>query len=349
MPDAVPVAVIGATGYTGVEILRYLLAHPSVRVAAVVARQAAGRPLGEAVPSLFGSAGELTCEALDVDDIAGRAEAFLTCLPHGASQGVVNDLRERGRTVLDLSADHRLGDLDLHQRVHGEHAHPDRLGEAIYGLPELFRERLKGARLVGVPGCYPTAATLALWPAVSGGLIDPTDLIVDAKGGVSGAGKSPGPATHFPECGEGITAYKVLEHRHGPEIERALSVATGVDVRVLFTPHLVPMSRGILCTAYGRLVDGVDPDAVRPAYERAYGDEAFVHLLPPGTVPHTRDVRGSNQARVSVHVDAASRRVVLISAIDNLGKGAAGQAVQCLNLSLGLDEGLGLQGAPLYP
>ena len=252
-------------------------------------------------------------------------------------------------TVLDLSADHRLGSLALHNRIYGEHRRPERLAEAVYGSPELFGDQLRDASLIAVPGCYPTSANLALWPLLAEDLIEPDDLIVDAKSGVSGAGRTPSPGAHFPEAGEGATAYKVLVHRHGPEIERALGDSTGRPARVLFTPHLIPMSRGILCTAYARLKRGVAPSSVREAFEVAYGSSPFVHLLPEGRTPRTQDVRGTNNAHVQSFVREDDGRVVVICAIDNLGKGAAGQAVQCMNLAMDLGERSGLDMPALVP
>ena len=341
-------AVVGATGYTGGEALRYLLAHPEVEIAAAVGRSAAGRALSDVIPGLTGRT-DLRIEAYDPEALARRADVALCCLPHGDSQEVVDELRTASLRVLDLSADHRLGDLALHRRVYGEHRHPARLAEAVYGSPELFGAEIAEATLVAVPGCYPTSANLALWPLLARGLVEPDDLIVDAKSGVTGAGRTPSAAAHFPECGESVTAYKVLTHRHGPEIERALGAATGQAPRVLFTPHLIPMSRGILCTAYARLKPGVAAAAVREAYASAYDGQAFVHLLPEGRAPRTQDVRGTNHAHVQGFVREEDGRVVALSAIDNLGKGAAGQAVQCMNLMMGLDETAGLGAFAALP
>lgn len=342
------VAVVGATGYTGGEALRYLLGHPYVEVVAAVARSTAGRAVSDVVRGLVGRT-DLRLLPYDPDALGEQADVALSCLPHGDSQEVVDDLRSVGLTVLDLSADHRLGDLALHNEVYGEHRRPERLAEAVYGSPELFADELRDACLVAVPGCYPTSANLALWPLLAEQLIEPHDLIVDAKSGVSGAGRAPSPGAHFPEAGEGVTAYKVLVHRHGPEIEHALGRATGQQVRVLFTPHLIPMSRGILCTAYGRLRHGIAATSVREAFEIAYGQSPFVHLLPVGRTPRTQDVRGTNNAHIQCFVREDDGRVVVVSAIDNLGKGAAGQAVQCMNLARGLTETCGLDMPALAP
>ena len=313
-----------------------------------MARSKVGRPVSEVARGLLGRT-DLTLTEYDPAELGKCADAALSCLPHGDSQEVVDELRSEGLTVLDLSADHRLGDIELHNRVYGEHRHPERLAEAVYGSPELFGDELRSASLIAVPGCYPTSANLALWPLLAEDLIEAGDLIVDAKSGVSGAGRSPSPGAHFPEAGEGVTAYKVLVHRHGPEIERALGAATGRPARVLFTPHLIPMSRGILCTAYARLRPGVAATSVREAFEVAYGTSPFVHLLPAGRTPRTQDVRGTNNAHVQCFVREDDGRVVVITAIDNLGKGAAGQAVQCMNLAMDVGETSGLDMPALAP
>ena len=351
-PNGVPLkiraAVIGATGYTGAETLRYLLGHPYVEISAAVARSGAGMPVSDVLRGLVGRT-DLLLEPYDPDALGERADVALCCLPHGDSQEIVDELRTAGLTVFDLSADHRLGGLELHEKVYGEHRFPERLDEAVYGSPELFREQLRDAELVAVPGCYPTSANLALWPLLAEGLIEPDDIIVDAKSGVSGAGRTPALASHFAEAGEGLTAYKVLVHRHGPEIEHALGSAVGAQIRVLFTPHLVPMTRGILCTAYARLRPGVAATSVREAYAMAYDSLPFVHLLPEGRAPRTQDVRGTNNAHVQGFVREDDGRVIAISAIDNLGKGAAGQAVQCMNLAMDLGETSGLDMPALVP
>ncbi len=347
------VAIVGASGYTGAELLRLLAIHPKVRVERVFARRAAGSRVEEVFPQLHGAL-SLEIESFDADAVAGAAEVAFTALPHGDSARAVAALRERGVAVIDLSADFRLRDADVYARWYGgpenePHPTPALLERAVYGLPERYRESLRGAELVAGPGCYPTASILAAAPLLSRGLIEP-DVVIDAKSGASGAGRSPSQATHLPEAGEGVRAYKVAGgHRHTPEMFQELGVAAGGDVSLLFTPHLLPMSRGLLACVYARGAAGDDVHVYRDALVEAYADEPFVTVLPPGACPDTAHVRGSNRAHVSVTYDEASRRVLAMCAIDNLVKGASGQAIQCLNIARGWDEATGLGGAGLFP
>ncbi|MEZ4400984.1 MAG: N-acetyl-gamma-glutamyl-phosphate reductase [Kofleriaceae bacterium] len=351
----VRVAIVGASGYTGAELIRLLVAHPRVDLTLVAARRAAGQRLSQVFPHLTGVC-DLPIEGFDPDQVAAAAEVAFAALPHGESAVVVAALRARGVTVLDLSADFRLRDAATWARWYGGDAHPDHpaaalLAEAVYGLPERHRAALPGAGLVAVPGCYPTATTLALAPLLAAGLVAPRGVIVDAKSGASGVGRSPGLASHLPEAAEGIRAYKVGgTHRHTPEMEQELALAAGAPVALLFTPHLVPMSRGILACVYAEPTDPARPaEAYRAALIAAYADEPFVDVLPPGQLPDTAFVRGSNRCHVQVAYDAHAGRVLAMSAIDNLIKGAAGQAVQCLNLVRGWPETDGLAAAPMFP
>ena len=363
MSSRVPVAVVGASGYAGAELLRLLARHPRVEIAAVAARRAAGQRLPDVFPHFTGRL-DVEVEAFDADAIAGRARVAFSALPHGESAAVVAALRARGVVALDLSADFRLRDPAAWRAWYGggeaEHPAAALCAEAVYGLPERHRAELAGAGLVAVPGCYPTAAVLAIAPLVERGLVAADGLVVDAKSGASGAGRSPALATHLPEAGEGVRAYKVAgAHRHTPEIEqelglaaaRAPGAAAGAGApAVLFTPHLVPMSRGILACVYATPTDAARPaDAYREALAEAYRGEPFVDVLPAGRLPDTAFVRGSNRAHVTAVYDARARRVLAMSAIDNLVKGAAGQAIQCMNLALGLDETVGLEQLPLFP
>ncbi len=345
-----PVAVVGASGYTGAELCRLLLEHPRCDLAAVYGRSQAGQPLARVFPQFAGRL-ELTLEAFDPDAVAARARVAFCALPHGESAPAVAALVERGLLVLDLSADFRLHDPAAHKEWYGhEHPAPGLLPRAIYGLPERHRDALRTARLIAVPGCYPTGAILATAPLLAAGLVTP-DLIVDSKSGVSGAGRTPGPSTHFPEVGEGLRPYKVAgTHRHTPEIEQEVSLAGAGPVRITFTPHLVPMSRGILTCVYATPTDPSRPAAAyRDALAAAYAKEPFVAVLAPGELPDTSYVRGSNRAHVTAAYDARARRVLALSAIDNLVKGASGQAIQCMNLALGWDETAGLGGVGLFP
>jgi N-acetyl-gamma-glutamyl-phosphate reductase len=351
-----PVAIVGASGYTGGELVRLLLGHPRAEVAAVYAQRSAGQQLDEVFPQLAGLL-SLPIAAFDPDAVARAAPVAFAALPHGASAPAVAALRERGVAVLDLSADFRLADAAEHAAWYGtadapSHPAPGLLAEAVYGLPERHRAALRGAQLVAAPGCYPTAAILAIAPLLAAGLVARDGIVIDAKSGASGAGRSPSAATHLPEAGEGVRAYKVGGvHRHTPEIEQELARACGGgEVRVTFTPHLVPMSRGILACVYAAPADPAAPASVyQDALAAAYAGEPFVTVLPPGRLPDTAHVRGSNRAHVAVAVDARARRVIALCAIDNLVKGASGQAVQCLNIARGWDETAGLEAAPLFP
>ncbi len=340
MPS-VAVALVGATGYTGAEALRLLLQHPNVELAMLCADSRAGQPLAETLPSFAGV--ELpTPVRFDAAAVAAAAEFAVLCLPHGTAQTATAELLAAGVRVIDLSADHRFADPATYGRVYAEHQHPESLRETVYGLPEHNREALRGTRLAGCPGCYPTSVTLAAAPAKRAGLLGSDEVIADCKSGVSGAGRKPGAGTHFPETAEGFHAYKTLAHRHAPEMEMALGGG-----RVRFVPHLVPMNRGILSTVYLRLRDGVDEARVREVYAAAYGAEPFVTVLAPGQHPDTRHVRGTNRCHLGLFVE--DDLLVVQAAIDNLGKGAAGQAVQCLNLMAGLPETAGLTHTAPFP
>jgi len=353
--DRVRVAIVGASGYTGAELIRLLLGHPRVTLTAVMAKRAAGQRIDEVFPHLIGRLA-LPVEAFDPDEVARRADVAFAALPHGESAPAVVALRQRGVTVLDLSADFRLADPAAWAQWYGsaehpEHPSPSLLAEAVYGLPERHRARLVGARLVAVPGCYPTTSILAIAPLLAAGLVSRDGLVIDAKSGASGAGRSPSQSTHLPEAAEGVRAYKVAgAHRHTVEIEQELTRVAGAPVQLLFTPHLVPMSRGILSCAYAAPTDPArDDDSYRRALAEAYAGEPFIDVLPAGRLPDTAHVRGSNRVHVTAVYDKRSRRVLAMSALDNLVKGAAGQAIQCMNLALGLPETTGLELTPMFP
>lgn len=342
------VAVVGATGYTGAELLRILLGHPNVEVTSIIGQSKAGRPVAEALPSFAGILrGDV--EAFDPDRVASTADVAFCALPHGASAPIVGALYERGLTVIDLSADFRLKDVEVHAKWYGEHHAPGLVPKAVYGLVELHRDELRGSKLIAVPGCYPTAANLSLAPLLREGLVSPEGILVDSKSGVSGTGRSPSAKTHLPEAAEGIRAYKLASHRHTPEIEQELSLLAGRPVIVLFTPHLVPMTRGILSTAYATACAGTDAGRCTDAARRFYEGSPAVVVLEPGTSPDTLWVRGSNRMHLSYTHDERTGRVIAIAAIDNLVKGASGQAVQCMNVALGLSEGAGVSHAPTWP
>jgi N-acetyl-gamma-glutamyl-phosphate reductase len=349
------VAIVGASGYTGAELIRLLLGHPRAEVVGLYARRAAGSNIDEVFPQLAGVS-SMAIEEFDADAVAERADIAFCALPHGHSARAVAALRERDLLVVDLSADFRLRDVDVYDAWYASadeptHPTPGLFAEAVYGLPERYRAELRAARLIAAPGCYPTSAILAAAPLLDARLIQPERLIVDAKSGVSGAGRAPAQAFHFPEVGEGVRAYKVGgTHRHTPEMEQELSRAAGQPLHVLFTPHLIPMSRGIFACVYGEPTDASRTAAdYQMALEQAYAGEPFVTVLPPGRVPDTAHVRGSNRAQVAVSFDPRTNRVLCMAAIDNLVKGASGQAVQAMNLARGWDESLGLGLGAIFP
>ncbi|MEL6258733.1 MAG: N-acetyl-gamma-glutamyl-phosphate reductase [Pseudomonadota bacterium] len=345
MTETINAAVLGASGYTGAETIRILAGHPKVEVAAVSANALAGQMLGHVFPHLDGLFDLALLKAEDID--WSSVDVVFGCLPHGASQDLIESLPDHVR-IIDLSADYRLRDPDLYEVTYGRaHIAPDRTRAAVYGLTEHARSRLPGADIIACPGCYPTATLLALLPPVKAGLIEPSSVIIDAKSGVSGAGRGLKAGNLFSEAAEGLRPYAVGAHRHAPEIEQELSLAAGESVPVTFTPHLVPMVRGELVTCHIR----GDADEIHGALSRAYQDERFVRVLPLGApAPDTRHVRGSNTCLISVHGDRVPGRVVVVAVIDNLVKGSGGQAVQNLNAALGWDEGLGLDTlAPIFP
>ena len=342
------VAVIGASGYTGVELLRLLAGHPQVTVTCVTSRQQAGQSLGEVFPSLAGVY-DLNFEAVEPAAVAGRAELVFTAVPHQAAMGMVPALLAAGCKVIDLSADYRLHDAAVYAEWYEPHQTPDLLAEAVYGLPELYREQVRGARLVANPGCYPTSAALALAPLLRARLIDAATIIIDSKSGTSGAGRAAKVDTLYCEVNEGFKAYGLPRHRHTPEIEQTLSEVAGVPVTISFTPHLVPVNRGILSTCYASLAADVSLTAVLALYRETYAGESFVRVLPEGHLPNINQVRGSNFCDIGLAVDPRTRRVIAVAAIDNLVKGAAGQALQNMNLLFGFPETAGLARPGRYP
>ena len=343
----VKIAILGASGYTGAELLRLLPNHDGVEIVALTADRHAGKKVGAVFPHL---AGRVLPDLVAIDAVDFSAvELVFCCLPHGTTQEVIAALPDHLR-IVDLSADFRLADVETYAAWYG-HAHraPALQRAAIYGITELVRPALGNARLVANPGCYPTAAQLPLVPLVRAGLIDADDIIVDAKSGVTGAGRELKQTSLFAEVAEGIAAYGVAHHRHAPEIDQGLSEAAGRPITVNFTPHLVPMNRGILATIYVRLTKGTDVAALRQALETAYRDEPFVRVVPEGVVPATHHVRGSNLCLIGLAADRVGGRVILVSAIDNLVKGASGQAVQTMNAMLGLAETTALEQHPMFP
>ena len=343
------VGIIGVSGYTGVELARILAGHPQVRITVATSRQYAGKPLAEVYPNLRGCV-DIACTNPGNDELPGLADFFFTAVPHKTAMDIVPLLLNAGKKVVDLSADFRIRDLAVYEKWYQPHTSSELLQEAVYGLPELYRERIKACRLTANPGCYPTSVILGLAPLLREGLIDPATLIIDSKSGTSGAGRGASVATLFCEVTDGFRPYKVGgSHRHIPEIEQELSVLAGNTITVSFTPHLLPVSRGILSTMYAKLTRDCELDTLHALYEQTYRDERFVRLCPPGTVPATQHVRGSNFCDIGLALDKRTGRVIVMSAIDNIVKGAAGQAVQNMNLMHGFAEATGLLGAPFFP
>ncbi|MBI4012818.1 MAG: N-acetyl-gamma-glutamyl-phosphate reductase [Candidatus Rokubacteria bacterium] len=347
------VAVAGATGYTGAELLRLLLVHPKVRLTAVMASErSAGMPVGRLIPSLRGQL-PLTVEKVDAERLAAEADCVLLALPYGETHRVVSVLRRHGRRVIDLSSDYRLRSAaEFEAWYKTPHTDPEGLAEAVYGLPELYRKEIAASRLVANPGCYPTGALLAIAPLIKSGLGRPEGIVVDAKSGVTGAGsmsQKPDPMYLYAEQNENLLAYGVGKHRHTPEIEQALSGIVGAPVQVTFTPHLIPMNRGLFTTAYVPLARRASTAECLEVYREAYAQEPFVRVLEEGELPRTRAVVGSNLCDLTVVVEGRTGHAICLSAIDNLGKGGAANAIQNLNIVHGWDERLGLAAPPVYP
>jgi N-acetyl-gamma-glutamyl-phosphate reductase len=342
--------VLGASGYAGAELLRLLARHPQLEVAWAAGDQSAGRPLHDRYPGLRAAYGELAFCSVD-EGLDKGADVLFCALPHGRAAELAPRALGAASLVVDLSADFRLRDPGAYPTWYGaEHPLPDQLGSWPYGLPELHREELRGAGRVAVPGCYPTAALLALAPLVAAGLVATDGIVVDAKSGLSGAGRSLSDGNLFVQANENVNPYKVGSHRHTPEIEQELALAAGSPVTVTFTPHLVPLGRGLLATCYATLAPSAGDEALAACYASAYAGEPFVDVLEPaGGWPATRAVATTNRAQVAAVADRRAGRVVAAAAIDNLVKGAAGQALQCANLALGLPETAGLDLVPPGP
>jgi N-acetyl-gamma-glutamyl-phosphate reductase len=345
------IAVLGASGYTGAELLRLLIGHPRAEIALLTADRRAGKAMAEVFPQ-FAPYKLPTLAAIDGTDWQKLALDLAFCaLPHGTTQKVIADLLERApRTkVVDLSADFRLADPAAYARWYGhEHAAPQLQKEAVYGLTEVYRPQIKAARLAANPGCYTTCAELALIPLLKAKAIDPDEIVIDAKSGMTGAGRAAREDMLFAEVSEGFHAYGVGHHRHMAELDQEFSLAAGREVVVTFTPHLVPMNRGILSTIYVRGVKAA-PDDLHALLAKAYANEPFVHVLPFRTLPQTRHVRGSNMTFIGVAADRIAGRAIIVAALDNLTKGASGQAVQNMNVMLGFPETMGLEQVALFP
>jgi N-acetyl-gamma-glutamyl-phosphate reductase len=342
------VAIAGASGYTGFELIRILSHHPQVELTTITSRQQAGQRLDEIYPALRGHCG-LTFAHTDPEILASNADLVFTALPHQAAMDIVPALLTRGVKVVDLSADYRLKDAQVYEAWYQLHKTPELLSEAVYGLPELHRDRIRKARLVANPGCYPTSIILAVAPLLDKALVDHRTLIADSKSGVTGAGRGVSLSVHFCEVSDSFKAYKVAEHRHTPEIEQELSGLAGETVCLTFTPHLVPMSRGILSTVYATVREEVSAIHLDEAFASFYQDARFVRLSGRGELPTTLQVRGSNYCDLGWRLDERNRRLIVVSVIDNLTRGASGQAVCNMNLMSDMPEELGLDYPPWQP
>lgn len=340
-------AVLGATGYAGIELVRLLTSHPEASLELLGSKSFSGQKISEVYQN-FNHILEKECEELDMDKVAECDVAF-TALPHGASKTVIPEILKKGVKVIDLSGDYRYDDVEVYEKWYGEkHSSPELLKESVYGMPELHREKIKNARLIGNPGCYTTCSILGAAPLVKSGLGSTKNIIVDAKSGVTGAGRGLALQTHFCECTENSKAYKIATHRHTSEIEQELSTLAGEEIMISFTPHLIPQKRGILSTIYINLNKPCTTAELTELYKEFYKDEFFVRVKEVGALPETKHVAGSNFVDIGVVVDERLQRAVVVSTLDNIVKGAAGQAVQNMNLLFGLDEKTGLNNPGFY-
>jgi N-acetyl-gamma-glutamyl-phosphate reductase len=342
-------SIVGATGYTGVELIRLLFSHPNVKLAHLTTRNYTGKKIREVFPSLTGF-GDKVFTNLNLKTVIADSDIIFIALPHGNSVPVVLEAVAAGKKVIDLGADFRFRNVSTYENWYGiKHEKPELSKEAVYGLPEIHREIIKDAKVIANPGCYPTSTILGLAPLLKASLVKPNSVIVDSKSGVSGAGRSPGLGSHFSECNESIKAYSVCSHRHTPEMEQEISGLLGKNAVISFTPHLIPMTRGILSTIYCQLTEQIDEDSIRDLYTGFYESEPFVHVLEKGILPQTKCTYGSNNCHIGLACDKRTGRTIIISAIDNLVKGASGQAIQNMNIVFGLPETTGLQSPALFP
>ncbi|MBD2099329.1 N-acetyl-gamma-glutamyl-phosphate reductase [Leptolyngbya sp. FACHB-261] len=351
MGERVPVGIVGASGYGGIQLVRLLLEHPALELAYLGGSGSVGQSFADLYPHLSHRLQGVTVEAVDPDEIARRCKVVFLSLPNGLACELAPPLLEKGCKVLDLSADYRFEDLQVYQSWYGRERTDQAVSEqAVYGLPELYRERIAGASLVGCPGCYPTASLLGVAPLLKQGLIEPESVIIDAKSGTSGGGRQAKVNLLLAEADNSLGAYGVASHRHTPEIEQVCSNLAGHAVRVQFTPHMIPMVRGILSTIYARLRDpGLVREDLITIYRAFYRSSPWVQVLPSGIYPQTKWAAGTNLCYIGLEVDPRTDRVIVLSAIDNLLKGQAGQAIQCLNIMMGWEETLGLPQLGFYP
>jgi N-acetyl-gamma-glutamyl-phosphate reductase len=346
--DVIKVAIVGITGYAGVEAARLVLNHPEFKLTFAGSQTFKGQKLCDVYTHLRGIT-DIVCEEPDVEKIAQAADAAIVALPHGASMKMTCDLAEKGLKVVDLSADYRYDNIDIYEKVYGiKHEYPEWNKKAVYGIPELYREKIKEAPIVANPGCYPTCSILGFAPLLCEKRIDPKSIIIDAASGVSGAGRKSELSYSFCECTENFLAYKPASHRHTSEIAEQFSKLYGEPIKLTFTPHLVPMKRGMLVTGYASLTKEASAEELLELYKEYYKGEYFVRILNKGVYPETKSVAGSNFIDIGIATDKETGRVIVLSAIDNIGKGASGQGIQNLNLMFGIDEKAGLSVSGLY-
>jgi N-acetyl-gamma-glutamyl-phosphate reductase len=345
----VRVVVCGGSGYTGGELLRILSKHPEIAIAGVTSQKSAGKSVSHLFPHLRAFE-DLVYEPLEKESILKKADLFFMALPHGESQAAVDHFFRQGKVVIDLSADYRLRDAEVYRHWYNiPHSFQPTLRQAVYGLPEIYRNKIRKARLIANPGCYPTGALLGLLPALKKRLVDVSSIIIDSKSGTSGAGRKADISVSYCEVNEGFKAYAVGMHRHTPEIEQELSLLAGKNVMINFTPHLLPVDRGILTTIYARIGKKITAGEIEKIYRSAYRQEPFVRMLPYGTYPNIKNVKGTNYCDIGLKLNERTSTLIVVTAIDNLVKGASGQAVQNMNIMLGFHETLALDTLAVYP
>ena len=344
----IKVGIIGATGYAGAELTRILLSHPDVEIVSLVSKSYAGERFSEIYGNLY-SVWDEECSAEELGDLSVKCDVVFTATPQGFLSSRLDDEILSQTKIIDLSADYRISDVSVYEQWYGlKHGSPGLIDKAVYGLCEIHRDKIIASDLIANPGCYTTCSILTLYPLAKDGLIDNSTIIIDAKSGVSGAGRGAKVSNLFCEVNESCKAYGVASHRHTPEIEEQLSLAAGEQIVLNFTPHLIPMNRGILVSAYANILDGVTPEMIADSYSKYYGEEHFIRLLGPGVCPETRWVRGSNFVDIGWVFDERTNRIIAMGALDNLIKGAAGQAVQNMNIIFGLEEAAGLEMLPVF-
>ena len=343
----IKVGIIGATGYAGSELVRLITQHPRAELVTMTSQSYAGQEYKEVYSNY--SHLDYVCEEEHIEEMAEKCDVIFLALPHGVASKKINaDILSKTK-IIDLGADFRIQDVDVYEKWYTTHYSKDILPEAVYGLCEINRDKIKGKRIVANPGCYTSCSILSLYPLVKEGMIDLSSIIIDAKSGATGAGRGLSLGNHYCELNESVKAYKVASHRHTPEIEEQLSIAAGQDIVLNFTPHLIPMDRGILATCYATLNKKYTYEDIRKAYEKHYGNEHFIRLTKEGVFPETKWVKGSNFVDIGFTVDERTNRVIVIGALDNLFKGAAGQAVQNMNIIMGIEETTGIDYVPIFP